>query len=72
MPYNIDKRGKSLTIITVSECYSYLYSTFIVPLYYLHSTFILPQYYLYRMFNLKEKKWLSLQLNAKGCTFAQL
>lgn len=61
MPYNIDKRGKSLTIITVSECYSYL-----------HSTFILPQYYLYRMFNLKEKKWLSLQLNAEGGAFAQL
>lgn len=40
MPYNIDKRGKSLTIITVYECYSYLYIAFILPLYDLNIIFI--------------------------------
>ena len=40
MPNNIDKRGTRLTIITVYEGYSYLYNTFILPLYGLTIIFI--------------------------------
>lgn len=68
MPYNIDKRGKSLTIITVYECYSYLYITFILSI----SCLYITSLFFYRMFYLSEKKRLSLQLNAKGGAFAQL